>query len=135
MAMRSDVYVDTSALIALLDGSDRHHDRFVELFARPPALLTSCLVVGEGHAWFLRRLGPSQARRFLEFIESMSPLTIAPVGPAEQAGGFAMLRSHPDQDLTLADGVGLHLMRVYSCSTCWSTDRHLGLTGVPLAIP
>ena len=34
----------------------------------------------------------------------------------------------------MADALGLHLMRDRRVSHCWSTDFHLGLTGVPLAI-
>jgi hypothetical protein len=45
-----------------------------------------------------------------------------------------MLRRFADQDLTLVDAVGLHLMRDGGVASCWSTGRHLGLTGTPLAI-
>lgn len=34
----------------------------------------------------------------------------------------------------LVDTLGLHSMGVRRIKTCWSTDRHLGLTGVPLTI-
>lgn len=45
-----------------------------------------------------------------------------------------MLRRFGDHDLTLVDAVGLHLMRDGHVASCWSTDRHLGLTGTTLAI-
>jgi hypothetical protein len=32
------------------------------------------------------------------------------------------------------DAVGLHLMQERRVTSCWSTDFHLGLTGVPLVI-
>jgi hypothetical protein len=44
------------------------------------------------------------------------------------------LRRFFDQDLTLTDAVGLHLMRASKIRTCWSTDFHLGLTGVSLVL-
>jgi hypothetical protein len=65
-------------------------------------------------------------------IEEMKPLTIAPVGPSEQAGATGLLRRFSDQDLTLTDSIGLHLMRAWKIHTCWSTDFHLGLTGALL---
>ena len=34
----------------------------------------------------------------------------------------------------MTDVVGLHVMRERKIKTCWSTDFHLGLTGVPLII-
>ena len=46
----------------------------------------------------------------------------------------ARLRRFADQDLTLVDAVGLHLMRDGRVASGWSTDRHLGLTGAQLAI-
>ena len=36
--------------------------------------------------------------------------------------------------LTLVDALGLQVMSVRQTAICWSTDFHLGLTGVPLAI-
>jgi predicted nucleic acid-binding protein len=134
MAARFEAYVDTSAFIAFADGSDTHHPLFRRLFASPPTLVTSTLVVAEGHAWFLRRYDRSRALQFLAMIEEIKPLAIAPVGPPEQAGATDLLRRFSDQDLTLTDAVGLHLMRAAKVSTCWSTDFHLGLTGVSLAL-
>jgi len=49
-------------------------------------------------------------------------------------GSAATLRKFSDQDLTLADALGLYLMRARRISRCWSTDFHLGLTGVSLVI-
>ena len=34
----------------------------------------------------------------------------------------------------MVDAVGLHLMQERRVTNCWSTDFHLGLTGVPLVI-
>ena len=134
MAKRFEAYVDTSAFIAFADFSDTHHALFRRLFANPPALLTTTLVVAEGHAWFLRRYDRTRALQFLSMIEEMKPLAIVPVGPPEHSGATDLLRRFSDQDLTLTDAVGLHLMRALKIHTCWSTDFHLGLTGVPLVL-
>ena len=37
-----------------------------------------------------------------------------------------------DQSLTLADAHGLVIINERRISACWSTDRHLGLTGAKL---
>ena len=127
-------YVDTSAFIAFADRSDGFHSLFRRLFADPPTLVTTPLVVAEGHAWFLRRYDRIRALQFLVLIEELAPLSIASVGPREQTGGAEMLRRFPDQDLTITDAVGLYLMDGGRYEICWSTDFHLSLTGVPLAI-
>lgn len=132
--MRTEAYVDTSALIAFADRTDTHHAAFRTLFADPPALVTTPLVIAEGHGWFLRRFDRTIALRFLALIDDLAPLEVVTVGPAEQAGAAELLRRFADQDLTLADAVGLHVMRARRVGSCWSTDRHLGLTGVPLAV-
>ncbi|WP_295886010.1 hypothetical protein [uncultured Thiohalocapsa sp.] len=72
--------------------------------------------------------------QFLAFIEALTPLCVLDLTRAEQAGAGRMLRRFADQDLTLADALGLHLMAVRKSPRCWSTDFHLGLTGVPLVI-
>ncbi len=134
MARKTEAYVDTAALIAFVDRSDTHHPLFRRLFSDPPALITTTLVVAEGHAWFLRRYDRARAMQFLALIEDMKPLSVAAVGAAEQSGAKNVLRRYSDQDLTLADAVGLHLMITRKIKSCWSTDFHLGLTGVPLII-
>jgi predicted nucleic acid-binding protein len=134
MAKRIEAYVDTSALIAFLDRSDTHHSLFRRLFSEPPALMTTPLVIAEGHAWFLRRYDRTRALQFMAMIEDMEPLEVVPVGAAEQAGAVTLMRRYADQDLTLADAMGLYLMRARKIKQCWSTDFHLGLTGVALVI-
>jgi predicted nucleic acid-binding protein len=134
MGKRPDAYVDTSAFIAFVDRSDTNHALFRRLFSGPPAIITTTLVVAEGHAWFLRRYDRTRALQFLSMIEDMKPLEIAPVGTAEQAGAARLLRRFSDQDLTLTDAVGLHLMQAKKVKSCWSTDFHLGLTGASLVV-
>ena len=67
-------------------------------------------------------------------LESIHPLELISVGSREIEAATALLRRFPDQDLTLADAVGLYIMSARRVGMCWSTDFHLGLTGVPLAI-
>jgi predicted nucleic acid-binding protein len=134
MARKTEAYVDTSAFIAFLDRSDSHHPLFRRLFAEPPVLITTTLVAAEGHGWFLKRYDRQRALQFLAFLEELKPLRMVPAGPEEHAGGVRVLRRLADQDLTLTDAVGLHLMKARNISTCWSTDFHLGLTGVSLVV-
>ena len=127
-------YVDTSALIAFADRSDTYHPLFKRLFSSPPPLLTSTLVIAEGHGWFLKRFDRTKALQFIAMIEEMKPLQVASVGSAQQKAASEFLRRFSDQDLTITDAVGLHLMHHSRIRSCWSTDFHLSLTGVPLVI-
>ena len=80
MATKSEAYVDTAALIALCDRSDTYHALFRRLFSDPPALVTTALVIGEGHAWFAKRFDATRGLRFLAMIEAMKPLRTVVVG-------------------------------------------------------
>jgi predicted nucleic acid-binding protein len=134
MARSPEAYVDTSALIAFADRSDGHHGLFARLFADPPRLVTTALVVAEGQGWFLRRYDQTRALMFLALIEDLQPLSIVDIGAADVKAATSVLRRFSGQRLTLTDAVGLHLMRTRRIHACWSTDRHLGLTGVALVI-
>jgi predicted nucleic acid-binding protein len=129
-----EAYLDTSAFIAFLDKSDSHHSTFKLLFAGPPPLVTSSLVLAEGHGWFLRRYDRHRAAEFLAFIDMLPALTVLAFGAKELLEIRQILARFGDQDLTLADAHGLSIMEHRRSSVCWSTDRHLGLTGIALAI-
>jgi predicted nucleic acid-binding protein len=134
MAKRADSYVDTSAFIAFLDRSDSFHPLFRRLFSAPPPLTTSSLVIAEGHGWFLRRYDQQRAIQFLAFIDAMPFLRIRGFDSAELARAGAIVKKFAGQNLTLADAHGLAVMRELRITSCWSTDRHMGLGGVPLVI-
>jgi len=134
MARRTEAYVDTSALIAFLDRSDSYHPLFRRLFSDPPQLITSGLVIAEGHGWFLRRYDAPRAVQFLNFIAELPMLAIQGFDAAALAQAGTLVKKFADQNLTLADAHGLALMRTRKCQVCWSTDRHLHLTGVSAVI-
>ena len=134
MAIDHECYVDTSAFIALRDRSDHFHPLFRGLFENPPILTTSALVVAEAYGWFLRRYGSIRALEILDLVKRLPALNVVPFGPAEFPAVTAMATKFHDQRVALADAHGLAIMSDRRIRTCWSTDRHLGLTGVPLVI-
>lgn len=130
----SSVFVDSSAFIAFLDSSDTYFPVFSRAFAAPPNLVTSSLVIAECHGWFLRRYDSFRARQFLEFLSELPQLTVLSVGQAELEAARGILDEFDDQKLTLTDAFGLHVLRKRKIKICWSTDRHLSLTGAQLLI-
>jgi predicted nucleic acid-binding protein len=134
MARKTECYVDTSAWIAFLDRSDSYHSLFRKLFSDPPPLVTSALVVAEGHGWFLRRYDQRRAIQFLNFLDVLPSLTIRPFDADQLVKVSQLVKKYADRKLTLADAHGLAIMRERRTASCWSTDRHLALTGVRLAI-
>lgn len=134
MVTRTEAYVDTSALIAVADGSDSYHALFRRRFDNPPRLVTTSLVLSEGHAWFLRRFDRFRALQFVSILEQMPALSVVTVGSPELARAVAVLRRFSDQNLTMTDATGLDLMQARKIKNCWSTDFHMSLTGAHLAI-
>jgi predicted nucleic acid-binding protein len=134
MARRTECYVDTSAFIAFLDRSDSHHALFRRLFSAPPPLISSALVVAEGHGWFLRRYDRRWASQFLAFLDVLPGFTLRGFDASELAKTRVIVKKFSDQDITLADAHGLAIMRELKIGCCWSTDRRLGLDGVPLVV-
>jgi predicted nucleic acid-binding protein len=134
MARRNEIYADTSAWIAFLDRSDTYHVVFRRLFSAPPPIVTSALTIAEGHAWFLRRYDQQRAVQFLRFIDELGDLEIVAFDAAEISEVRRLVQKYGDQKLTLADAHGLAIMRERRIRLCWSTDRHLGLTGVQIVI-
>jgi predicted nucleic acid-binding protein len=135
MAAKTEAYVDTSALIAFLDRSDSYHPLFRRLFSNPPRLVTSALVIAEGHGWFLRRYDQNRAIQFLNFIDELSALATESFGREELTEASRLVKKFSDQALTLADAHGLVIIHERRISICWSTDRHLALTGAKLVVP
>ena len=134
MVKKNEAYIDTSALIAFADRSDSHHTLFRHLFANPPPLVTTTLVIAEGHGWFLKRFDRTRALQFLTMVEDLTPMKVLATGAEEIAAASTLMRKFSDQDLTLTDAAGLALMRQRKITSCWSTDFHLGITGVALVI-
>ena len=134
MAQKTECYVDTSGFIAFLDKSDSYHSLYRRLFSEPPPLVTSALVIAEGHGWFLRRYDQRRAVQFLAFIGTLPGIVIEAFDAEALSRASRIVKKYADQKLTLADAHGLAILQTNRPSACWSTDRHLGLSGVPLAI-
>src|SRR5580658_6933441 len=119
MARKTEAYVDTSALIAFRDRSDTFHPLFRRLFSDPPPLVTSALVVAEGHGWFLRRYDSGRAVHFLNFVEEL-PMLVYPFDADELAKATRLIKKFSAQNLTLADAHGLAVMQNRRNQACWS---------------
>ena len=131
---RRPVYADTSAFVAFLDHSDSYHALYRRLFAAPPPMVASALVVAELHGWFLRRYDQRRAIEVLAFLQSLTPLRVEPFDAAALGIASAVVKRYQDQALTLADAHGIALLQAGRFESCWSTDRHLAFGGAPLAI-
>jgi predicted nucleic acid-binding protein len=115
MTRSAEAYVDTSTLVAFVDRFDPFHHLSVLYPIRHPPVIDSY-------------------RGLDAMVGAMQPLKIIAIANEDLNLGKAVLRRFSDQELTLVDAVGLHVMATRRIRSCWSTDFHLSLTGVPLLI-
>ncbi len=117
------VFVDTSALYALLDAGDEHHTRAAAaiglLRERADQLVTHSYVVVETSALAQRRL-PAEAQPAL-FQELLAVVEVVMVEPQLHAAGVAALLGAPAGP-SLVDRVSFALMRERGITTAFAFD-------------
>jgi predicted nucleic acid-binding protein len=130
------VFIDTSALYALMDADDRDHERARDAWAQwldqPTQFLTSNYVLLESLALIQHRLGSQAARQFDE--ELMPVLRVHWIDAELHATALKMVLAIGQRDLSLVDCTNIELMRRLGHRTIFAFDRHYpeqGLTQVP----
>jgi uncharacterized protein len=130
------IFIDTSALYALMDADDRNHERAREAWAhwldQPIQFLTSNYVLLESTALIQHRLG-TQATR--QFVEELAPvLSVHWIDADLQAIALRTMLAIGKRDLSLVDCANIELMHRLGHRTIFAFDRHYpeqGLTQLP----
>jgi predicted nucleic acid-binding protein len=129
--LTSSVFLDSGIFIALMNRRDQWHEQAVALFSGPKVRWsTSFLVISEVSSWFLHRLGEEVARSFHLLIASLPALKVYEATAAHHATILRMLDRFRGAKLTYVDASSLCLLEQHKIHQVWSTDHHLGLTGV-----
>lgn len=119
------VFVDTSALIALLDASEAKHPacarEWKRLLAKDAQLITTSYVIVETCAVAQRRLGMDAVRSLTtDFLPLLAVDWIDE--PVHAAGHAAMLTANR-KDLSLVDCASFEIMRRRDVATAFALDR------------
>jgi predicted nucleic acid-binding protein len=125
------VFVDTSAILALMVGSDRAHREAVEILeklrSRRAALVTTSYVLVETYALLDRRLGRDAVR---DFRASIAPLLrVIWVDGAIHERGLDRLERSPHA-LSLVDAVSLEAIRQHRILEAFAFDSHFEREGL-----
>jgi predicted nucleic acid-binding protein len=125
------VFVDTSALYALLDADDKNHDRARQLWqewlAQPHHFVCSNYILLESVALIQRRLGRLALRRFQADMAPIFQIRWIDAN-LHQAAMSALLTTNQRQ-LSLVDCTSFELMRQLSINTVFAFDRHFAEYG------
>jgi predicted nucleic acid-binding protein len=122
----SAVFVDTSALLALLNAEDENHDRAEHAFAglrtRQAALVSTSYVLVETYALLARRLGLEAVR---SFRTDFAPLIeIVWIDEALHHAGLDLLLERRKRQLSLVDAVSFITMRERNLAEAFAFDPH-----------
>ena len=130
------IFIDTSALYALMDADDRNHERardaWVQWLDQPIQFLTSNYVLLESLDLIQHRLGSQAARQFDE--ELLPVLRVHWIDAELHATALKMVLAIGQRDLSLVDCTNIELMRRLGHRTIFAFDRHYpeqGLTQLP----
>ena len=120
------VFVDTSAIMAVVDEAEEHHvvaaEAWRQLVDGREELWITNYVLLEAFAVLQRRLGLTGVRRFWD---DMGPaLSVAWVDEALHSMGVAAMLSAGRRELSLVDCVSFQAMRSLGIRTAFTVDPH-----------
>jgi predicted nucleic acid-binding protein len=130
----SSVFVDTSAVLALLSSSDRAHGASRAIFERLRArgdvkLVTSSYVLVETYALIARRFGREAVRKFrTDFVPLLEVVWVGE--ELHERGVDAFL--HGARRLSLVDAVSLLCIRDHRIDEAWAFDEDFEREGICL---
>jgi predicted nucleic acid-binding protein len=130
------VFVDTSALFAIMDADDNNHARAAgvwrELIGSGQALVTTSYVLVESSALIQSRLGLEAVRGFCDDLVPV--LSVEFVTSDIHRLGTAALLAASKRGLSLVDCVSFETMRELGIRSAFTFDRHFreyGFTALP----
>jgi uncharacterized protein len=133
MRALEDIFVDSSAWIALADRGDSRHK---EAAAAYPSVLkdfrtlvTSNLVIAETYVILLKEMGHGVAVDFLERINASPRILKIWSNESIETEAERMLAKYSDQDFSYADAVSFALMKRLKVKNAFSFDKHFVVAG------
>jgi predicted nucleic acid-binding protein len=130
------VFVDTSALIAVLDRDQAEHARSARVWETllddEESLVTSSYVLVETIALTQARLGMDAVHAIDDVVQPL--MRVIWVDAEIHARAMAALRLSARRKLSLVDCVGFEVMRMLGITQAFSIDRHFrhaGFSTVP----
>ncbi len=125
------VFVDTSALLAVLDADDGFHPAarqiWTDLLQRAEDLYCTSYVLIECFALVQHRLGMAAVRILVEDV--LPVIRVQWIAPEDHAVGVSALLTAGRRDLSLVDCVSFHTMRQLSVSDAFTFDQDFAEQG------
>jgi predicted nucleic acid-binding protein len=136
--MLDDIFVDTSAWIALADKDDSYHieaaSSYPSIFKNHKTLVTSNLVIAETYIILLKELRYKTAIEFLERIKASPRILKIYSNENIETEAEGILVKYVDQDFSYADAVSFVIMKRQKIRKAFCFDKHfvtVGFTNIP----
>jgi predicted nucleic acid-binding protein len=128
-----DIFVDTSAWIALVDKDDSHHKEaassYPSLLKNHRNLITSNCVIAETYIIILNELGHKLAIDFLEKLKASPRILKIYSNEDIEAEAEPILVKYSDQDFSYTDAVSFVIMKRQKIRKAFSFDKHFVIAG------
>ena len=126
------VFVDTSAIYALLDAGDSNHERALRAAERllGDELVTHSYVVVELASLVRRRLGAEAAARLID--EFLPAVDVTDVDASLRVRALAAFRASTGSAVSLVDRTSFEFMRQRGIRRAWAIDSDFGGAGFEL---
>jgi len=136
--MLEDIFVDTSAWVALADKDDSLHrdaaSSYPSIFKNHKNLVTSNLIVAETYIILLKELRHKTAIEFLERIKASPRILKICSNENIETEAEGILEKYIDQDFSYTDAVSFVIMKRQKIRKVFCFDKHFvtaGFTNIP----
>jgi uncharacterized protein len=133
MRALEDIFVDSSAWIALADRDDLHHKAAAAVYPvilkNYKALVTSNLVIAETYIVLLKELGHRVSLEFLGRIKASPRILKVYSNEDVETEAEPILSKYSDQDFSYTDAVSFVIMKRQGIKKAFSFDMHFVIAG------
>ena len=134
--MPRQVFVDTSAWLAVMDITERRHDQAAEVYGQllesRAVLVTTILVVAETQIALRRRAGEKKTMAFLKNVNESPRIQVVFPDLSLERDAKKILQQYADQDFSLADALSFAFMRKEKIIEAFAYDQHFTTAGFTL---
>jgi uncharacterized protein len=128
------VFVDTSAWIMLLNGSERQHKEAKELYRQLAGrkLVVTNLVISETYTWLRIKVGFRAAADYLNAMQrkvEIGQLEVVYSDYSLEQDAVLLLQKYRDHDFSYTDAVSFALMNKRSLKSAFAYDNHFITAG------
>ena len=133
MRVQENIFVDTSAWIALADKDDAYHKKAASIYPlilkTYQNLITSNFVIAEAYVLILNELGHKAALKFLEGVRTSPRILKIYSNEETETDAEKILIKYADQDFSYTDAVSFSIMKRQKIKKSFCFDKHFLTAG------